>query len=139
VDIATYYSGTTLIWGLFTSSGAPQKPYFAFLAFRRMLDSPNRLGVDLSPDAAVKVLAGISDDKQTVRILMTNPTKNAQSVQITLANLPWKGPSRYEQQVVDDRYDLQSVSGAHTSSSTVLKQDVAGQSVVLLTIRAAGV
>jgi xylan 1,4-beta-xylosidase len=138
VDIATYYSGTTLMWGLFTSSGAPQKAYFAFLAFRRMLDSPNRLGANFAPDAAVKALAGISEDKQTVRILMTNPTKNAQSVQITLANLPWKGPSRYEQQVVNDRYDLQSVGGAHTSSSTVLKQEVAGQSVVLLTIRAAG-
>jgi xylan 1,4-beta-xylosidase len=139
VDIATYYSGTTLMWGLFTSSGAPQKPYFAFLAFRRMLDSPNRLGVSLAPDGVVKVLAGVSDDKQTIRILMANPTKNTQSVQITLANLPWKGASRYEQQVVNDRYDLQSVDGAHTSSSTVLKQEVAGQSVVLLTIRTAGV
>jgi hypothetical protein len=104
-----------------------------------MLDSPNRLGVDLPPDVAVKVLAGVSDDKKTIRILMTNPTKNTQSVKITLANLPWSGASRYEQQVVNERYDLQSVDGAHTSSSKVLKQEVAGQSVVLLTIRAAGV
>ena len=33
VDIATFYSGTTLMWGPFTSSGAPQKPYYPFLEF----------------------------------------------------------------------------------------------------------
>jgi xylan 1,4-beta-xylosidase len=135
VDIATFYSGTTLMWGLFTSSGAPQKPYYAFLAFRRVLDTPNRLAVDLAPEGTVKVLAGMSEDKRTVRILMTNPSKISQTVQIKLQGLPWKGPSNYEQQLVSDRYDLQSVEGTKTSSSSTFKQDVAGQSVVLLTIR----
>jgi xylan 1,4-beta-xylosidase len=135
VDIATYYSGTTLMWGLFTSAGVPQKPYYAFLAFRQILDSPNRLAVDVPSDGAVKVLAGMSEDKQTVRILMSNPSAASQTLQIKLKDLPWKGPSQYEQQVVNDRYDLQPVGGSQTSSTPLLEQDVAGQSVVLLTIR----
>jgi xylan 1,4-beta-xylosidase len=137
VDIATYYSGTTLMWGMFTSSGAPQKPYYAFLAFRRMLDTPNRVAVDLAPETAVKALAGISEDKRTVRILMTNPSTSPQTVQIKLQDLPWRGASIYEQQLVNDRKDLQSVGGPKTSSSPMFKQDVEGQSVVLLTIRPA--
>jgi hypothetical protein len=100
-----------------------------------VLDTPNRLAVDLAPEATVKVLAGISEDKRTVRILMTNPSKSSQTVQIKFQDLPWNGSSTYEQQVVSDRYDLQSVGGSKTSSSPEFKQDVAGQSVVLLTIR----
>jgi xylan 1,4-beta-xylosidase len=135
VDIATFYSGTTLMWGLFTSSGAPQKPYFAFLAFRRLLDSPNRLSVDVAPDAAVKVLAGISDDKRTVRVLMSNPSKESRTVQIQLDNLPWKGTSQYEQQVVDERNDLKAVGGAKTISSPSLTEKLAAQSVILLVVK----
>jgi hypothetical protein len=69
---------------------------------------------------------------------MTNPSTSPQTVQIKLQDLPWKGGTSYEQQVVNDRYDLQSVGGPKTSSSPTFQQDVAGQSVVLLTIRPSG-
>jgi hypothetical protein len=130
IDMATFYSGTTFMWGLFTSSGAPQKPYYAFLAFRRLLDAPQRLAVKLEPAAPVKVLAGISEDKRMVRILMSNPSKSSVTVQINLEGLPWKGPSQYEQQVVNDQYHLQTIAG-----SKRLKQRVTPRSVVLLTVR----
>jgi hypothetical protein len=135
VDIATYYSGTTLMWGLFTSAGVPQKAYYAFLAFRRLLDSPNRLPVEVAKDATVRVLAGVSDDKRTVRVLLSNPSKQAGTVQIKLKNLPWKGSSQYEQQVVDGRYDLQPVGAPKTITSPSLTEELASQSVVLLIIK----
>ena len=135
VDIATYYSGTTLMWGLFTSAGVPQKAYYAFLAFRRLLDSPNRLPVEVAKDATVRVLAGVSDDKRTVRVLLSNPSKQAGTVQIKLKNLPWKGSSQYEQQVVDARYDLEPVGAPKTITSPSLTEELASQSVVLLIIK----
>ena len=69
VDIATFYSGTTLMWGLFSSAGIPLKPYYAFLAFTRLLDSPNRIAIDATGKSAVTVLGGISDDMRVVRLL----------------------------------------------------------------------
>ena len=49
VDIATFYTGTTAMWGLFTAAGVPQKPYYAFLAFTELLKSPKRLAVTRLP------------------------------------------------------------------------------------------
>jgi xylan 1,4-beta-xylosidase len=130
IDMATFYSGTTFMWGLFTSSGAPQKPYYAFLAFRRLLDTPKRLAVKLDPASPVRALAGVSEDQRMVRILMSNPSKSPVTVQIKLEGLPWKGPSQYEQQVVNDEYNLQTIVGLKP-----LTQKVGSQSVVLLTVR----
>jgi xylan 1,4-beta-xylosidase len=137
IDIATFYSGTTFMWGMFTSSGAPQKPYYAFLAFRRMLDSPVRLELAQGASPSVRALAGISEDGRTVRILMSNPSKDSRIVQVQLKDLPWTGPSQYEEQVVNDRYDLQTVGGTRTFSSSMLRENLTEQSVVLLTLRPA--
>ncbi len=135
VDIATYYTGTTLAFGMFTSYGAPLKPYYAFLAFRRLLDSPNRIAVDPVADDAVTTLAGISNDGRTVRILMSNRSKRARRLHLKLDGLPWKGPSQCQRQVVDDRYDLQGVGASKKFSSSSLVEELDGQSVLLLTIQ----
>jgi hypothetical protein len=132
IDMATFYSGTTFMWGLFTSSGAPQKPYYAFLAFRRLLDTPQRLTLKLDAASPVRALAGVSEDQRMVRVLMSNPSKSSVTVRIKLEGLPWKGPSQYEQQVVNDEYNLQTIAGLKP-----LAQKVGPQSVVLLTVRPA--
>jgi hypothetical protein len=53
VDVANYYD--TQPWschcGLFDAYGVPQKTFHAFKAFRRMLDYPCRVQVELSSDA----------------------------------------------------------------------------------------
>src|SRR5258707_11691853 len=46
VDIATFYTGTTAMWGLFTAAGGPQKTFFAVPAFSELLKKPKRLSVD---------------------------------------------------------------------------------------------
>jgi xylan 1,4-beta-xylosidase len=135
IDIATYYSGTTFMWGMFTPSGAPQKPYYAFLAFRRMPDTPHRLTVDSGSISRLKSLAGVSDDKRMVRRLISSLSKNAQTVAIKLQNLPWQGASQVEQQVVNERYDLQKVDGVKMPSPSSLLVNLEGRSVVLLTLQ----
>ena len=138
VDIATFYSGTTLMWGMFTSSGAPQKPYYAFLAFRRLLDSPDRVAVDVGGDASVTALAGISQDRRTVRVLISNRSKTSRKLELKLEGLPWKESTRYQEEVVNDRYDLKAVGAGAVPSSSRLAEQVDGESVVLLTIQPSG-
>ncbi|MGA8593765.1 MAG: glycosyl hydrolase [Bryobacteraceae bacterium] len=134
VDIATFYSGTTLMWGLFTSSGAPQKPYYAFLAFRRLLDSPHRVTIDRPSDGAVTALAGLSDDEETLRVLISNLSSEKHSVRIDLHGFRSKGPLEYQKQVVSNHYDLEPAPSARTIASS-LTETLDGQSVSLLTFR----
>ena len=134
VDIATFYSGTTLMWGPFTSSGAPQKPYYPFLAFRRLLDSPHRVTVDGPSDSAVTALAGLSNDRETLRVLISNLSSEKHSVRIELHGLPWKGPVEYQKQVVSNRYDLETVPSAKAIASS-LTETLDRQSLSLLTFR----
>ena len=135
VDIATFYTGTTSMWGLFTSSGSPQKPYYAFLAFSNLLNSPKRLAITSTVSPSIHMLAGISEDGQTVRILISNPSKELHRTRIALIGLPWKGSSQYQKQVVNDRSNLEIAGQSTITPASTLEEEIAGQSVVLLTFR----
>ena len=106
VDIATFYTGTTAMWGLFTAAGVPQKPYYAFLGFTELLKSPKRLAVDTAADSPIRTLAGISADGRTIRILLSNPSDQAHVLRLRLANLPRSGAAEYQEQIVDERSNL---------------------------------
>jgi xylan 1,4-beta-xylosidase len=93
VDIATFYSGTTFMWGMFTSSGVPLKPYYAFLAFRRMLDTPKRLSISLDGGMGMTALAGMSDDQKMLRVLIANTSPQAAKLELQFKDLPWNSRS----------------------------------------------
>jgi hypothetical protein len=138
LDIATFFSGTTFMWGLFTSSGAPQKAYYSFLAFQRMLDTPMRIAVEPLNHKDLSALAGMSEDKKTVRLLVTNLAQDKKMVRLELKNLPWTGASSYEQRTINASHDLDPVKsgpipGAHVS----IEGQIDGPSVSLFTIRPA--
>lgn len=137
VNIATYYTGTTLFWGLFTSYGAPQKNYYAFLAFRRLLDSPIRISVSPPRSKALTVLAGRSKDGRLVQLLISNVSGQKKALDVSLRGLPWAGPSQYEEHVVDDRYDLEAPGGWQALKSSRLREQIEGPSVVLVSVRPA--
>jgi xylan 1,4-beta-xylosidase len=137
VDIATFFSGTTFMWGLFTASGAPQKAYYAFLAEHRLLESPNRIAVTRPTSRDLSAIAGMSDDRTTLRVLLSSLGGSKTALDLQLRNLPWKGGSRYEKQVIDPAHDLETVeSGNLQGYSATLKEELDGPSVCLLTIRA---
>ena len=135
VDIATFYTGTSLMWGLFTPSGVPQKPYYAFLAFSNLLKSPKRLAVTAATSPSIRTIAGISDDGHTVRLLISNPSKELHRLHIAITDLPWKGAFQYQKQVVDEHSNLDTVDDSKAVSASALTEEIAGQSVVLLTIK----
>jgi xylan 1,4-beta-xylosidase len=138
VDIATFFSGTTFMWGLFTSSGAPQKAYYSFLAFQRLLETPLRIAVEPLNQAKLSALAGMSEDKQMVRLLVTSLGTNHKSVRLELKNLPWSGPSDYEQRIINPDHDLDAVKiGPVSGTGPSIQAEIDGPSVSLFTIRPA--
>jgi xylan 1,4-beta-xylosidase len=138
VDIATFYTGTTAMWGLFTAAGVPQKPYYAFLAFTELLESPKRLAVSTAGDSPIRTLAGISADGRTIRILLSNPSDQAHALRLMFTNLPWSGAAEYKEQVIDERSNLEARSAPVTRAGSDFSEVMAGESVVLLTVRVAG-
>jgi xylan 1,4-beta-xylosidase len=139
VDIATFFSGTTFMWGLFTSSGAPQKPYYAFLAFQRLLETPRRLAIEAPAEKDTSALAGISEDGKIVRVLVTNFSHSQQAIRLKLSHLPWAGPSTYEQSIIDAGHDLSIIHSGQLSRGTgdTIEFDADGPSISLFTIRPA--
>lgn len=138
IDIATYYSGTTFMWGLFTSSGAPQKAYYAFLAFHQLLDSPHRVAVECTPTKSdISAVAGLSEDKHVLRILMSNLSREKKTVTLDVKNLPWNGAGHYQTQVINRSRDLDVVSRSSiTGPAVAVTEELDGPSVALITVQA---
>jgi hypothetical protein len=94
--------------------------------------------VNTAADSPIRTLAGISDDGKTIRILLSNPSDQAHVLRLRLANLPWSGAAEYQEQVVDERSNLQARGAPVTRAGSTFSEVMARESVVLLTIRAAG-
>jgi xylan 1,4-beta-xylosidase len=139
VDIATFFSGTTFMWGLFTSSGAPQKPYYAFLAFQRLLETPQRLAIETPTERDLSALAGISEDGKIMRVLVTNFSHSQHQIRLKLNHLPWAGPATYEQNIIDAGHDLSTIHSGQLSrgAEDTIDFDADGPSISLFTIRPA--
>jgi xylan 1,4-beta-xylosidase len=137
-DIATFYTGTTQPWGLFSSSGAPQPAYYSFLAMQRLMETPERLEVMSAGDGGPSVLAGVSEDKKTVRILVAELAGQRNPLSLQLRNLPWDGPSVCERRAIDASHNLSIVeTGQITGKSPSIFQPVLGPAIILFTIRPA--
>jgi xylan 1,4-beta-xylosidase len=137
VDIATFYTGTTAIWGLFTAAGVPQKPYFAFLAFSELLRSPNRLAQTMAAGSNLRAIAGISEDRRTVRVLISNPSAEAKSVRLVLSGLPWKGSAQLSERVVDGKANFSLEGAPRKINESTIEEKMGPNSVLLVTIEGA--
>ena len=107
VDAANYFRADAGDFGLFSAHGTPRKPFYAFKAFRMLLDTPRRVAVEGIVDRSRLVAcAGINDDGTVVQILASNYNSPSKRVRLTFADLPWKGPTRCEVFVLDASRDL---------------------------------
>lgn len=107
VTTATFYSGDALRWGFIDRSGAPKTSYFAFLAFRQMLDTPRRVvakGNDL--ESGFAILAGLSEDNSRARILISNHRLDCKEYEIRVRDLPWREATICNRFVVDEHTDI---------------------------------
>lgn len=134
VDIATFYTGTTQPWGLFTSSGAPHPAYYSFLAMQRMMETPQRL--ETKSEGALYVLAGVSEDKTTIHVLVTELAGESSTFTLQLVNLPWKGATICERRVIDAKHTFGIADTSHLKGeSPSIAGSLEGPVVTLFTLR----
>jgi len=108
LDMAHFYTADSSPWSMFDEYGVPGKVFFAFKAFHQLLQTPNRVTVTGLPDAnALTLVAGLSDDRKTAALLVSNFRWNQSRHSISLKNLPWTGKPRIESLQIDATHELQ--------------------------------
>jgi hypothetical protein len=134
VDMAIYYTGSTMMLGLFTPLGGPTKAYSSFLAFRQLLDCPERLSVKTVAEGDVSALAGVNKGRSTLRLLVSTIDHGQHSIRVRLKNLPWPA-SHYEIQSIDHASGFSRIkAGKLAGSKTSISFDTQGPSVLLVTM-----
>ncbi|MFI5378118.1 MAG: hypothetical protein ACHRHE_02315 [Tepidisphaerales bacterium] len=106
VDVANYYSGDTQGFGLFSAHGVPHKTFYAFKAFRMLLDTPQRLETRGSQPSRLAICAGTNTEKSEVRILVSNFNSPDATIKLAVQGLPWQGPTVCRGWVVDENREL---------------------------------
>ncbi len=111
VDVAAFYSGDTLGWGFVDRYGAPKTTFFAFKAFRRVLDTPVRvkaMGGDM--EQGFGVLAGLARDKSRASILVSNYRADYNAYEISARNLPWGSETMVTRVAVDQDHEWETAA-----------------------------
>jgi hypothetical protein len=135
LDAANYFAADTGEFGLFDRYGSPRKTFYAFKAFRSLLDTPVRLGTTCTGVDAFAA-AGTNANRDAVTVLIGSGKGGAERVAITPNGLPWRGPTGYEVLVVDADHDLDVVtSGTLPAGATRLDVPLRKPSVVLIKLR----
>ncbi len=100
VDVANFYSADNQPFGLFSLHGAPKKTFEAFRMFCTMLSTPDRVANSGTASPGVWRLSGVGVNGDRAAVLIARPSKSSQAgsdrLTVTLANLPWDGPTRVE-------------------------------------------
>jgi len=111
VDIANYYRGDSWPWGgVFTSQGNPGKAFYAFKAFDMLLDTPRRVSCSVSDGNGYAVIAGVSQGRRSVTILLSNYDSGFSQYELNVYNLPWgNAPFTYRRYVLDQSRNLELV------------------------------
>lgn len=137
IDMANFYEAGNGEWGMFAPSGVPTKPYYAFLAFRQMLDrTPLRCAVHSTSNSGIFALAGTSADGCVVQVLLANYDSVQCQCQypIEFKNLP-EGRWRVQHRIVDAHSNLEAMDTLETDLNAVaLPLDVHPRTVHLLTL-----
>ena len=111
VDMANFFTADTQMLGLFTPDGVPKKNFYAFKAFRMLLDTPERVRTPRPEKGKVALCAGLGAGGKRAAILLSNFYPGCEPPVLVIRNLPWKGPVRFEVFLLDGKHDLDPVRG----------------------------
>jgi len=109
VDQANYFTGDASPFGLFTPYGEPKKTYFAWKAFRQLLDTPQRVKASGGVAGECQLAAGLNEAKSELTIVYANYRHADSAAKLTLDNLPWSGKTVVTQFLLDKKHDLSHV------------------------------
>ncbi|HEY3282336.1 MAG TPA: hypothetical protein VGN26_08700 [Armatimonadota bacterium] len=151
VDAANYYTGEVQGFGLFNFSGTPKKSFYAFKAFRELLDTPNRVALQAPAEGSWAAIAGLSADRASASVMLSHwgvvPAGNRGSAEpvrqppparerppvLSLSHLPWTGDTVAEVFAVDATHNLERLSRqVLTGDSPHLELPAAAPTVLLV-------
>jgi len=107
LDGANYYCADTNPWSMFDNWGKPRKTFYAFKAFRMLLDTPVLIEVKEIEAGKSIYAAGKNEENSEVTIMLSNYQNPKATYDFKLSNLPWSGNSTIEVFVVDEKYNLE--------------------------------
>jgi hypothetical protein len=138
VDVCNFFHGETSGFGLFTEHGVPTRVYDAMLAFRRLLETPQRVDVRGTVSGQLAAVAGLNESRRVATLLVSNFRHPAAAFAVEAGHLPWAGASVAEIRFIDSTRRLQ-----HESTQINLKQgtgltlELPSPGVALITLRPA--
>ncbi|HET7872537.1 MAG TPA: hypothetical protein VFL42_08500 [Terriglobales bacterium] len=107
LDMANYYTAEVQMFGMFNLNGVPQKTFYAFRAFRALLDTPKRVQTPPCEAGKVASCAGLDPQGTHAAVLLSNFDTPDSPLQLRLRQLPWTTPTQFELYLVDANHDFQ--------------------------------
>jgi hypothetical protein len=135
IDVMNFYAADTSPWSMFDSYGIPSKTYFAFQAFHRLSQAPDRVMASGPYRHGVKLCAGLNGDRTRAVLLLANFRAAGEPLLLRLDHLPWTGPSRMTLQWLDEARDLFSESQMiQLTDAYAMRLELPANGVVLLSL-----
>ena len=106
VDAANFYTAEVQMFGMFNLNGVPRKSFYAFKAFRALLDTPRRVQTAPCEAGRVAVCAGLNSESTQAAILLSNFNTAGAGPDLVVRALPWKATTAFELYVVDANSDF---------------------------------
>lgn len=133
VDMANYYTAEVQMFGMFNLNGVPQKTFYAFKAFRALLDTPRRVLTPPCKAGKVAVCAGLNSEATRASVLLSNFNSSDGPFELSLPQMPWTSPTRFELYLIDASHDGELArSGSLKSDGRLALPQLMPASVVLL-------
>ena len=111
VDIATYYLADAMpYFSMFDVYGVPLPPFYAFRAFKWLLETPWRVKAEGNdPDSGLAIGAGRDEVGSQANILISNENAAIEQAQLSISNIPWLMDTRVEVYLQDATHPLESI------------------------------
>jgi hypothetical protein len=138
VDVACFYSGDSHGFGVFTQHGQPRKPFYAHRAFRELVNTPNRLAMDVTSPGGLELGAGRDEKCEAVNFILSAYRTGSASLRLRFRNLPWSGGSVCEVVQVDREHDWHTNTVLRVAAGPfTLMQDVPDPGLLVVRVRQA--
>ena len=137
VEMANHYAADINPWSMFDEWGIPGKLYYAFVAFNRLMKTPNRVACeyDSAKQPGITMCAGLSEDRKTASILISNFGQARSPMRIALQNLPLPNPVQVDTLAVDAAHEFTRISEATLEpGKPVWALSIPGNAVYLIRI-----
>lgn len=101
VDVCNFFHGEVGGFGLFTEHGVPNKVQQAFLAFRGLLDTPERVQTTVTLTGTSAFAAGLHPQNTEAALLVSSTAGQNPDILLKWKALPWSGPTSAEIRIVN--------------------------------------